>query len=383
MRFLILGGAGGVANVIARVLAGDALVDRILLADLDVERAKTMAAGIGGDKVEARFVDLRDKESVRGVVRECDIVVNSSWDDFNRMVTDVVLEERKDLLDLSSSLEGDELLQCRRQDEAEDAGVRAILGMGEDSGLSDLFALQMVRKLDEVDSIAIRDGDVDLEPHAFPFKFTMHGIMDEWTWPAIIYEGGKFRLVPPLSEHETVHFPKPIGTLETYTCVHEEVATLPRFLPKPVGRVDFMLSHPYALVSTLRDLGLLSAEPVRVGSEKISPLAFVTKVLSAKQANMTDPSRPVKDATCVMVRCRGTRKGEKTELVQYVLAWNREDWNACATHYITGLSAALGALWLARGKVTRPGFWPPEACVDPDAFLDFLRSRCGRWVHLA
>jgi len=171
--------------------------------------------------------------------------------------------------------------------------------------------------------------------------------------------------------------------LDTYLTAHEEVVTLPRFLPKSVGRVDFMLSHPYDTFRVLRDLGLLSSEPVRFGSEKISPYEFLSNVLSSRQASMADPARPVKDATCVLVRCVGTRDSEDVHLTRWVKVRAREDWNACATHYATGFPAAMGALWLARGKISRPGFWPPEACVDPEAFFEELHKRAGRWIQLS
>lgn len=383
MRFLVLGAAGGIGNVIARVLVTDNLADRVVLADIDVNRAKALASEIGSDKVDARHVDLRDKSSVKALVKDCDIVINSSWDEFNSLVTDVVLEEGKDMHDLSSSMRGDDLLQLHRQKEAEDAGIRVILELGQDSGLSNLLALQMVTELDEVRSIAIRDGDRDLEPHGFPFKFSVRGILEEWTWPAVVYENGKFHQLPPLSQSERTEFPEPVGTLDTHLTAHEEVLTLPRFLPKPVGRVDFMLSHSYDTFRILRDLGLLSSERLQFGSEKISPYEFLSKVLSLRQASMADPARPVRDVTCVLVRCVGTRDGEDAHLTRWIKAQARGDWNACATHYATGYPAALAALWLARGKVSRPGFWPPEACVDPEAFFEELHRKAGRWIQLS
>src|SRR5207247_8745576 len=80
----------------------------------------------------------------------------------------------------------------------------------------------------------------------------------------------------PLSEPEDFPVPAPVGVQRTYLVSHEEVETLPRFLGKPVGRVDYKHAlHPdvvRALISLDR-LGLLSdSRMIRVGNRKSTRL---------------------------------------------------------------------------------------------------------------
>jgi saccharopine dehydrogenase-like NADP-dependent oxidoreductase len=42
---------------------------------------------------------------------------------------------------------------------------------------------------------------------------------------------------------------------------------------------------------------------------------------------------------------------------------------------LTGVPLALGALWLGRGRIAHPGVVAPEACIDPDPFLQELARR--------
>jgi saccharopine dehydrogenase-like NADP-dependent oxidoreductase len=371
---VILGGAGGIGKVISRTLAGMSTFDEVVIADLAVERSQEIARTIGSEKLRVERLDFRETGSLEGLLRNSDIAVNCSWDDFNVRVTDAVLKTSTDMIDLSSSMDGAELVQLGRNREALDAGVTIVLELGMDPGLSNLLAKTLTQDMDEVDSIQIRDGDKDTNPSAYPFKFTVRGVLEEWTWNAVTWDHGKFVLESPLSRWEDTVFPAPLGQLRTYLTPHEEPITLPKFLGKKVGHVDFMLAQAFDLYSALSKLNLMSRKEFDFHGVVTSPYEFLASYLARAQAsNAADEE--ITDSTCVLIRTRGrTAKQERIERTGYVLGWSRAGWCACAAHVVTGVSAALGASLLATGKVKGPGILPPESCVDPADILPRLKE---------
>lgn len=364
----VLGGAGGIGNVVSRVLADMNAFDTVLIADIDERRIDSMIRSIGSDKISGRKLDFRVSDDIDRVLTKADVAVNCSWDDFNHIVTDAAVRTSTDMVDLSSSMSGSELLQIGRTQEAIDAGITIILELGVDPGISNVFARKLTEDMESVNSIRIRDADRDIGTVEHPFRFTVRGVLEEWTWDAVTWDRGKFKLEPPLSRWEDTVFPEPINTLRTYLTPHEEPITLPKFLGKPVDHVDFMLAQPYEMFSVLKSLGLLEKKNARINDEtNISPYDFLASYLSRYQSS-NSPGE-ITDVSCVLVSVDGISNGKPVRRNAYALAFSRKEWKAVGGHVLTGTSAAIGAEMIANGKITMHGMIPPEACIEPEYFL--------------
>src|SRR5205814_1543019 len=125
-----------------------------------------------------------------------------------------------------------------------------------------------------IDASRIRAGDlVPAGAGLLPLSSREAFLADVLARPTVWLEN-ELCVRDPLSEPENFPFPAPVGTQRTYLIAHEEVETLPRFLGKPIGRVDYKHAlHPEvvrALVSLDR-LGLLSDfRMIRVGNQMVS-----------------------------------------------------------------------------------------------------------------
>src|SRR2546426_1114751 len=93
--------------------------------------------------------------------------------------------------------------------------------MGEDPGLSNVFARYAADGMDRVESIKVRDGDTASSPD-YPFiaLFSPETFVEETLAPSRIWRDGKYESVPPFGEFETYEFPAPIGPLPRYSVVH-------------------------------------------------------------------------------------------------------------------------------------------------------------------
>jgi len=76
--------------------------------------------------------------------------------------------------------------------------------------------------------------------------------------------------------------------------------------------------------------------------------------------------RPTQPCSAARVDVLGTKDGHPERLA----------YGATATmSALTGVPLALGALWLGRGQIARPGVAAPEACIEPGPFLAELAHR--------
>jgi saccharopine dehydrogenase (NAD+, L-lysine-forming) len=252
------------------------------------------------------------------------------------------------------------------------AGLTALCAMGEDPGLSNVFARYAADGMDRVESIKVRDGDTASSPD-YPFiaLFSPETFVEETLSPSRIWRDGQYESVPPFGESEAYEFPAPVGPLRVYSVDHEEVDTLPRFIGKGVRYVDFKLALDSTTVQTLklfRDLHLL--EPGAAGGP--SP----RRVLFAALPKPTDLAGRVDGYAAVLVEVAGERDGQHVVHTVYSVLGHREaseKFGATATAYLTGTGAAIGAILLANGAIRRSGKISPET-LDPVPFFPLLRQ---------
>lgn len=373
MKIIVLGGAGMIGAVAARDLVRNNEVSQVKLTDISLPKAKEVASKIGSKKTSVARVDVRNLKQLVAAMKGMDCVINATWYRYNIDVMKAAMKAGANMLDLGG-LYHMTLKQLELDKKAKDAGTTFVLGCGEDPGLSNVFARSGADKMDTVESIKIRDGDRDLTPLAPLFKFSIRTIIAEWTEDAPVFRDGKLEWIPAMSERDHVRMPDPIGEVDCFATIHSELATLPKYIGKAVKYADFMVSEPYDTAVTLRQLGFLDKQSLRVGNVKVAPLDFAIAQLSKFQA---DPAalRGHRDATCLMVEVIGFRGSSKIRYTTYALCHSQPDWEALAMDYLTGICASVGAQILAKDRSGKGGVYPPEAYFTPNEFIQAVKNR--------
>ena len=153
-----------------------------------------------------------------------------------------------------------------------DAGRLALVGMGVEPGLSDVFARYAADHLfSEIDEIGVRDGanlvvtGDDGEPIFAP-SFSIWTTIEECLNPPVVYERVKgWFTTAPFSEPEIFDFPAGIGPVECVNVEHEEVLLIPRWVDAKRVTFKYGLGDEFiGVLKTLHKLGLDSTTPVRV-----------------------------------------------------------------------------------------------------------------------
>src|SRR5262249_10017999 len=155
------------------------------------------------------------------------------------------------------------------------SGRLALLGMGMDPGLTDVFAKYAAQELfDEIDAVHVRDGgDLHIEGYAFAPVFSIWTTIEECLNPPLIYERGiGFRTTEPFSAPEPFVFPEGIGPIECVNVEHEEVVLVPRGVDAGTVTFKYALGSEFIdVLRTLHKLGLDSTTPIRVKGVEVAP----------------------------------------------------------------------------------------------------------------
>lgn len=397
MRVLVVG-AGGVGDAVARIAARRDFFELMVMADYDLARAgATVAAAVaagGGDRFVAARVDASDAASVADLARAHGIthVLNAVDPRFVMSVFTGAFDAGADYLDMAMSLSrphperpyaetgvklGDE--QFAEGGRWAAAGRLALVGMGVEPGLSDVFARYASDHLfSEIDELGTRDGANlvvrnEAGEEIFAPSFSIWTTIEECLNPPVVYEEGRgWFTTPPFSEPEVFEFPEGIGGVECVNVEHEEVLLMPRFLDAKRVTFKYGLGDEFiGVLKTLHALGLDRTEPVRVKGVEVSPRDVVAAVLP-------DPATigpRMTGKTCAGLYVTGTGKdGRPRRTYLYHVVDNEtsmREFGAQCVVWQTAINPVVALELLATGVWQGQGVLGPEA-FDAVPFLELL-----------
>jgi saccharopine dehydrogenase (NAD+, L-lysine-forming) len=400
---ILLVGAGGVGGAFTAIAARRDFFEAVVVADYELSRAESAAAA--DERFTAVQVDAGSVESVTGLVRDHGIthVVNAVDPRFVLPIFEGALAGGADYLDMAMSLSsrhpsapyaecgvklGDE--QFARAEAWEESGHLALVGMGVEPGLSDVFARYAADHLfSDIDELGTRDGanlevlDDEGEPLFAP-SFSIWTTIEECLNPPVVYEQGRgWFTTPPFSEPEVFDFPEGIGAVECVNVEHEEVLLMPRWLECRRATFKYGLGEEFiGVLRTLHMLGLDSTDKVRVpgaaGPVEVSPRDVVA-------ACLPDPATlgpRMRGKTCAGVQVTGTGKdGRPRSTYLYHVVdneWSMREYGHQCVVWQTAINPVVALELLSRGSWKGSGVLGPEA-FDAVPFLDLLTEYGSPW----
>jgi len=379
VRILVVG-TGGVGGAVAAIAARRDFFERIVFADLDVTRAQAVCAR------DARFgaaqIDASDAAAIAELARaeRIDAVLNATDPRFNPPIFQAAFDAGCTYLDMAMTLStpgGDKLgdAQFARADEWRDRGLLALVGIGVEPGLSDVFARYAADHLfSEIDEVGVRDGaDLVVDGYDFAPTFSIWTTIEECLNPPVIWEKERgWFTTEPFSEPEVFTFPEGIGPIECVNVEHEEVLLVPRWIDCRRVTFKYGLGEEFIdVLKTLHKLGLDSTVPVHVRGVDVAPRDMVAAALP-DPATLGDRMR---GRTCAGTFVTGTGKdGKPRATYLYHVADNEESMRRDGVQAVvwqTALNPVVALELLARGAWKGAGVLGPEA-FDAVPFLDLL-----------
>ncbi len=391
MRVLLLG-VGGVGESIAVVAQGRPWLERMVLADYDLKRARRVRKRLHHrGQFEVERVDASDKAQIVRLAKkhQVDLIVNAVAPNFNEVVFDAAFAARTHYMDMAMTLSqphpdqpheqvgvmlGD--YQFERAARWEKRGLLALVGMGVEPGLSDVFAKFAAKHLfDEIDEIGVRDGaSLQIRGYAFAPTFNVWTTIEECLNPPLIWEKDRgWFTTAPFSEPEVFNFPEGIGPVEVVNVEHEEVALIPRWVPCRRVTFKYGLGQEFiGILQTLHQLGLDRKDEIGVGSVRVAPRDVVVACLP----NPANLGHRMEGKTCAGTWVTGTKDGRRREVYLYQVADNEtcmQKYGVQAVVWQTAVSPVIALELLASGLWRGAGVLGPEA-FDPDPFMARMKD---------
>ena len=277
---------------------------------------------------------------------------------------------------------GDEQFELSEQ--WQQAGKLAVVGIGVEPGLSDVFARYASDRLfSAIEELAVRDGanlevlGDDGQPIFAP-TFSIWTTIEECLNPPVIYEKDRgWYTTPPFSEPETFVFPEGIGPVECVNVEHEEVLLMPRWLSADRVTFKYGLGEEFiGVLKTLHMLGLDSVRPLQVGDVRVSP----RDVVAAALPNPAELGSRMRGKTCAGVWVRGTGKdGQPRSTYLYHVvdnAWSMAEYGSQAVVWQTAVNPIIALELIDSGTWSGAGVLGPEA-FDAEPFLELLAGEYG------
>lgn len=370
MHIVVSGGAGAMGRVTVRALSEYDDIDRVTVADYNEARAQEVAASLQSGKVQARQVDVTDEEQLRSLIRGADAVLSAVDYRFNLSILRACIAEKVHYADLGGLFHMTRTLMTLH-DEAEAAGITAIMGMGGTPGITNVLARAAADKLDRVESMRVELGCSDATPSTAPLvaPYSIRTILDEFTKEPQVFKDGAWYSQQPLSGQEEMIFPLPVGRVTAIYSLHSECATFPvSFQEKGIRYVSFKIAFPGDFMTKLKflvDLGFGSNEPISVRGVKVSPRETLAKLLEMAPIENVEPQ----DCDVLRVVTNGTAGGQQVEITNQVVVLPYRRWNISAGALDTGVPLAIAGRMLANGEITRRGTPGPELCVPVEPFF--------------
>ncbi len=396
MRILLVG-AGGVGSAVAAIAVRRDFVEHLVVSDYDVARAEKAVAAAGDPRFVAARIDAADEDAVRTLLTEhrCDALLNATDPRFVMPLFRAALAARVHYLDMAMSLSrphperpyeatgvklGDE--QFALAGEWADADRLALVGIGVEPGLSDVFARYAADHLfSEIDELGVRDGaDLTVRGYDFAPSFNIWTTIEECLNPPVVWERDRgWFTTEPFSEPEVFEFPEGIGPVECVNVEHEEVLLMPRWIDARRVTFKYGLGTEFIdVLRTLHKLGLDSTTPVRVRGVEVAPRDVVAAVLP-DPAGLGDL---MSGKTCAGLWVSGTgTDGRPRQVYLYHVvdnAWSMAEYGSQAVVWQTAVNPVVALELLATGRWSGSGVLGPEA-FDAVPFLDLLTAYGSPW----
>jgi saccharopine dehydrogenase (NAD+, L-lysine-forming) len=397
MKALVIG-AGGVGRAIANIAVRRPFITSMVIADRTLSRAEEAVNRVKDPRFSAAQVNAAELKDLRELIRRIDpdVVINAVDPRFVMPIFLACEIENTNYIDMAMSLSrphpqyphretgvklGDE--QFARDWNWEERKIYALVGMGVEPGMSDIFAKYAKDELfSRIDSITVLDGsNLRVEGADFAPSFSIWTTIEECLNPPLVWEDGRgWFTTEPFSEIEVFDFPEGIGPVECVNVEHEEVVLIPQKIDAKKVNFKYGLGAEFIqILKTIHMLGMDKKENVDVQGVSVSPRDLLA-------ASLPDPATlgsRMKGKTCAGTLVKGLDKSGNPKAV-YIYnvidnQWSMKEYGDQAVVWQTAVNPVIAMELIDKGIWKPLGVNGPE-WFDAKPFLDLLEEYGTSWL---
>ena len=396
MKALVIG-AGGVGRAIANIASRRSFISSMVIADRNFARAEEAVARVKDARFSAAEVNAAELEDIRALIRKAkpDVVINAVDPRFVMPIFLACEIENTNYIDMAMSLSrphphypntetgvklGDE--QFARDWNWGERGIYALVGMGIEPGMSDVFAKYASDYLfSRLDSVTVFDGsNLTVEGFDFAPSFSIWTTIEECLNPPLMWEDGRgWFTTEPFSDLEVFDFPEGIGPVECVNVEHEEVVLIPQKVDAKKVAFKYGLGAQFiTTLKTIHMLGMDRKDTVDVQGVAVSP----RDLLAAALPDPATLGSRMKGKTCAGTLVKGLDKeGKPRAVYMYNVvdnAWSMENYGDQAVVWQTAINPVIAM------ELIHNGIWKPDGVNGPEwfdakPFLDLLGEYDSSW----
>lgn len=404
MDVLIFGGSGKMGAAVAWDLVKQQDVATVGLVGRKETSLKAVADWVNSSKIKLHPLDIMDVQATMDLMKGYDVGISTLPDRrTSYRVVDTSIQAGLHIVDMleeyhrrpdAYEIEGLQLPEGMSLNEYGDwlhekavaNGVTFLDGIGFAPGISNITVGEGIRKLDRADCAVARVGGIPSKesaarhPLRYMITWAFDHVLREYMVRLNVIKNGKVVEVDAATDRERFKFTK-FGKNEELEC-----AITP-------GMPSFIFSRPdlqefaektvrwpghWEGIRTLKEVGMLDLEPVEMDGAKIAPRDFLLEVIGPR----LQPQEGDTDVCVMWSTVTGSKDGQKMRIDYYL--WDEADTenDISSMARVTGFSAAIGALFIGRGKITQKGIVPPEDAFDSDLYVEFLEELKKRDIHI-
>lgn len=373
MKVVVLG-AGLMGREIARDLSASDKVEKVYLADLDIEMVNDFINEANLQKIEAVYCNAEDEQQLRDIISKGDVCVNALFYEFNERVANAAIDVGVHSVDLGGHI-GEVTENVLKLDEqAKEKNVTIIPDLGLAPGMINILVGYGASKLDRVESIQLYVGGIPVKPEPplnYTRVFSLEGVIDHYTEPAKIIRDGQLVKVESLSGVEPIYFDQ-FGTLEAFY-TSGGTSTLYKTFPnvKTLEYKTVRYKGHAEKFQLLRELGFFDRDNiVNVDGVEVKVRSVVREALKKKLY-----LGKKQDAVVLRAIIVGEKSGEQVTYEYETILKRDENSEVTAMAQATAGTIASVAIMIGEGTISQRGVFPPEMIVPGKEFIEKMNKR--------
>jgi len=394
MNVLVLGGSGKMGAAVAWDLVKQEDVETVGLVGRRESSLRKVADWVNSPKIILHPLDIMEVQATKDLMDEYDVGINTLPDRrTSYRVVDTAIHAGLDIVDMleeyhrrpdAYEIEGLQLPGGMGLDEygewlheeAISRGVTFLDGIGFAPGISNITVGEGIRKLDQADSAVARVGGIPSKgsaarhPLRYMITWAFDHVLREYMVRLNVIKDGKVVEVDAASDREEFNFTK-FSKNEVLECAI--TPGMPSFIftrPNLKEFAEKTVRWPghWGGIQTLKEVGMLDLEPIAISGTSIVPRDFLLAMIGPR----LQPLEGDTDVCVMWNTVTGSKDGRRMRIDYYL--WDEADTvlNISSMARVTGFSAAIGALFIGRGKITQKGIVPPEDAFDSKLYVEFI-----------
>jgi saccharopine dehydrogenase-like NADP-dependent oxidoreductase len=378
---VLLVGVGGVGEAITIIARDKPWVEKLVLADYSLERAMEVQQKVRDpQRFPVEWVDASRQDLIEELADkyQVDLIMNACDPLYNEPIFEAAFKAGCNYMDLAMTLSsphpeqpyeqtgvklGD--YQFERAEQWEKKGLLAVVGMGVEPGMVDVFARYAQDHLfEEIEELGVRDGaNIEVRGYEFAPNFSIWTTIEECLNPPVIWEKERgWFTTAPFSEPEVFEFPEGIGKVECVNVEHEEVLLMPRWIDSKRVTFKYGLGDQFiGVLKTLQMLGLDNKEKIKVKDVFVAPRDVVAACLP-DPAHLGDL---MSGKTCAGLWVKGLKNGQPCQKYIYQVADNDECMQRLGCQAVVAQTAFNP---LIAWDLLEHGEWKGVGVLGPEAF---------------